>query len=99
MVSQFTCIGTTMHLRIFTRSIHVTDARYVQGYTIWLRFNNGAEGEVDLRGELEGEVFGPLADVELFQRFHVDPELNTIVWENGADLAPEYLYENMTVLT
>jgi hypothetical protein len=66
-------------------------------YTIWLRFNDGAEGEIDLRGELEGEVFGPLTDLELFRRFRVDSELSTIVWENGADFAPEFLHENMTV--
>ena len=70
----------------------------MQDYTIWLRFNDGAEGEIDLRSELEGEVFGPLADVEQFRRFRVDPELNTIVWENGADFAPEFLRENLTGL-
>ena len=74
----------------------VTEAKYLYDYTIWLRFNDGAEGEIDLRAELEGEVFGPLVDLEQFRRFHVDPELNTIVWKNGADFAPEFLHENMT---
>lgn len=78
--------------------LHVTDATYLHDYTIRLRFNNGAEGEIDLRNVLEGDVFGPLLDVERFKRFYVDSELNTIVWENGADLAPEFLLENMTVL-
>lgn len=78
--------------------LHVTDAKYLHDYTIWLRFNDGAEGEIDLRDVLQGEVFGPLLDVDRFRRFSVDPELNTLVWENGADLAPEYLHENMTVL-
>lgn len=77
--------------------LHVTEAKYLHDYTVWLRFNDGAEGEIDLGGELEGEVFGPLADPEQFQRFRVDSELNTIVWENGADFAPEFLHENMTV--
>jgi hypothetical protein len=79
-------------------SRHVKEAKYLHDYVIWLRFNDGAEGEIDLRGELEGEIFGPLKDLQLFQRFHVDQELETIVWENGADLAPEFLYENMRVL-
>jgi hypothetical protein len=78
--------------------LHVKEARYVRDYVLWLRFNDGAEGEVDLRGELEGEVFGPLQDRRLFRRFRVDPELETVVWENGADLAPEFLYETMAVL-
>jgi hypothetical protein len=78
--------------------LHVKEAKYLHDYVIWLRFNDGAEGEIDLQGELEGEVFGPLKDLQLFQRFRVDQELETIAWENGADLAPEFLYENMRVL-
>jgi hypothetical protein len=80
------------------RLLHVREATYLRDYVIGLRFNNGAEGEIDLASELEGEVFGPLKDQQLFQQFRVDPELETIVWENGADLAPEFLYENMRVL-
>ena len=78
--------------------LHVKEAQYRHDYVIWLRFNDGAEGEIDLAMELEGEVFGPLKDQRLFQKFRVDPELETVVWENGADLAPEFLYEKMRVL-
>ncbi|MCX5644869.1 MAG: DUF2442 domain-containing protein [Phycisphaerae bacterium] len=78
--------------------VHVKEAKYLRDYVIWLRFNDGAEGEIDLEGELEGEVFGPLRDKQLFRKFRVDPELGTIVWENDADFAPEFLYENMRVL-
>ena len=74
------------------------EARYLHDYVIWLRFNDGAEGEVDLRDELRGEVFEPLRDLSQFKRFRVDPEMETLVWENGADLAPEFLYEKMKVL-
>ncbi len=78
--------------------LHVKEARYLHDYVIWLRFSDGAEGEIDLAAELEGEVFGPLKDPQLFRKFRVDPELETIAWENGADLAPEFLYDNMRVL-
>jgi hypothetical protein len=78
--------------------LHVWEARHVRDYVLWLRFNDGAEGEIDLESELEGEIFAPLKDLSQFQRFRVDPELQTVVWENGADLAPEFLYENMRVL-
>ena len=78
--------------------LHVKEAKYLHDYVIWLRFNDGAKGEIDLENELQGEVFGPLKDGQLFQRFRVDPELETVTWENGADLAPEFLYENMRVL-
>ena len=78
--------------------LHVKEAKYFHDYVIWLRFNDGAQGEIDLENELGGEVFGPLKDKRLFQKFRVDPELETVVWENGADLAPEFLYENMNVV-
>jgi hypothetical protein len=70
---------------------HVTEARYKCGYTIWLRFSDGAEGEVDLSNELYGPIFEPLADVSFFRRFVVHPQLRTLVRPNGADLAPEFL--------
>ena len=69
----------------------ISEARYVDGHTIWLRFVDGAEGEVDLRNELDGEVFEPLKDREYFKQFILHPELKTVVWPNGADFAPEFL--------
>jgi len=79
--------------------LHVTEAKYLHDYGIWLKFNDGTAGEVDLKDELYGEMFEPLKDVEKFKSFRVDPVLGTIVWENGADLAPEFLYEKLKVLT
>ena len=72
--------------------VHVVDAKYVSDYKIWIKFDTGDEGGVDLTDMLWGEVFEPLKDREIFRRFTVDPEAGTIVWENGADLAPESLY-------
>ena len=79
--------------------LHVTDAKYLRDYVIWFRFNDGAEGEVDLEAELDGEVFGPLKDLEQFKKFRVDHELETIVWDNGEDLAPEFLRAQIKVST
>jgi hypothetical protein len=70
----------------------VTEARHVEAYTIWLQFNDGTEGEVDLQEELWGTVFEPLKDVNYFSKFRVHPELHTIVWDNGADFSPEFLH-------
>ncbi len=70
----------------------IIDARHVEGYTVWLRFSDCTEGEVDLQAELWGPIFEPLKDVEHFRRFRVHPELHTIVWDNGADFSPEFLY-------
>jgi len=78
--------------------LHIKEAKYLRDYMIWLRFNDGAEGEVDLSTELEGEVFEPLKNISTFRDFIVDPELQTIVWKNGADMAPEFLYEHLRIL-
>ncbi len=78
--------------------LHVSEAKYLHDYLIWLKFSDGTEGEIDLQNELSGEVFAPLRDMDSFKRFRVDPELRTIAWENGADLAPEFLYSQMKVL-
>ena len=61
------------------------------------RSNDGAEGEVDLTSELHGEVFEPLKAIEYFKAFQVHPELNTVVWPNGADFAPEFLRSALRV--
>ncbi|MCG3111507.1 MAG: DUF2442 domain-containing protein [Candidatus Manganitrophus sp. SB1] len=66
-------------------------------YRVWLRFNDGAEGVVDLKDELYGEMFEPLKDIKKFKSFRIDPELETLVWENGADFAPEFLRDHLLV--
>jgi hypothetical protein len=75
----------------------VVEARYISGRTIWLRFSDGAEGEVDLSAEIHGEIFEPLRDVEYFRKFEVSRELGTVVWPNGADFAPEFLRASVKV--
>ena len=69
----------------------IAEARYVNGYTIWVRFSDGAEGLIDLGDQLYGEVFEPLKDLEVFMRFKIHPDFRTLCWDNGADFAPEFL--------
>ena len=71
--------------------LHIKKAKYIKKYQVHLTFNNGVEGTADLSQALWGEVFEPLKDPKLFKTLHVDTELGTIVWNNGADLAPEFL--------
>ena len=71
--------------------LHVVDAKYVADYKIWVAFSSGKTGTIDLSDELTGEVFEPLKDLNQFKRFCIHPIMETIVWENGADFAPEYL--------
>jgi hypothetical protein len=78
--------------------LHVRQASYIDCYRIRVRFNDGAEGIVDLSDCLEGEVFEPLKKLNNFKAFRVDPDIETIVWDNGADMAPEFLYEKMIVI-
>jgi len=75
--------------------IKVLEARLVTGFTVWLRFGDGTEGRVDLSSELRGPIFEPLRDPGYFAQLRVDPELDTLAWPNGADFAPEFLYEQV----
>ena len=69
----------------------IIQARYINGYTVWLRFADGSVGTVDLSDELTGPMFESLHDVSVFAQVQLHPELHTLVWPNGADLAPEFL--------
>lgn len=73
--------------------LHVTEVNYLEDYKLRLRFDNGIMKDVDLRDELYGKVFEPLKEVGLFKQVAVNQDKNTIEWPNGADFAPEYLYE------
>ena len=72
--------------------IHIAKAKYLKDYEVEVLFSNGSQGVADLRDALSGPMFDALKDKEMFSCFWVDDELQTIVWPNGADLAPEYVY-------
>jgi hypothetical protein len=73
----------------------VIAAEYRGGYKIRLEFNDDTAKVVDFRKWLEGPVFEPLKDPAYFQRFFLDG--GTVAWPNGADIAPETLYEDVGV--
>jgi hypothetical protein len=73
----------------------IEDVRYLEGFKIWIKFEDGTEGAIDLTDELWGEVFEPLRDVNIFRTVRLDRELDTICWDNGADFAPETLYHKI----
>lgn len=70
----------------------VIRAEYRGGYRIHLTFNDGLEKTIDFWQWLEGPVFEPLKAPDYFRRFFIDG--GTVVWPNGADIAPETLYEH-----
>jgi hypothetical protein len=75
--------------------LYVTTAEYLEGYKINVSFSNGESGVVDLEAALWGPVFEPLRDLRAFRRFTVSDVLHTVSWDNGADFAPEFLYDKM----
>ncbi|HVD39979.1 MAG TPA: DUF2442 domain-containing protein [Solirubrobacterales bacterium] len=76
--------------------VHVTDLDYLGGHRLQLAFDDGSFGEVDFSREEWKGVFAPLADPSYFGRAELDEELGTIVWPNGADIAPETLHRLAT---
>lgn len=66
-------------------------ASYEGDFRIRVRFHDNLEGTIDFRPWLEGPVFEPLKDQTYFQQFFIDG--GTVVWPNGADIAPETLYD------
>lgn len=68
----------------------VVRAEYRGGFRIYLAFNDATQGVVDFEPWLDGPVFEPLKKVPYFRRFFV--EGGTVVWPNGADIAPETLH-------
>ena len=76
--------------------VHIIQAQYRSDYKVWLSFNDGAEGEIDLASELYGEIFEPLKNKEFFKSFKL--EGHTLSWSNGADFAPEFLREQIVKL-
>lgn len=69
------------------------------GFRLFVLFNNGVSGEIKLENELWGEVFEPLRDETLFLTARHDPLMGTVVWENGADFAPEFLFDLLVAQT
>lgn len=70
----------------------VVAVRVLKPYLLEVSFGDGFRREVDIEPLLWGEVFQPMRDPAYFAQVTVDAELGTIVWPNGADLAPEFLY-------
>ncbi len=73
--------------------LHTTYVKALPGHRLQLRFNTGAQGQVDLSNELWGSVFEPLKDESMFETARQCDVMGTVVWANGADFAPEFLLE------
>ena len=79
-----------MDYEYYAAIARVVDARHIDRYRVWIAFNDGFAGEVDLADTLEGALFEPLKDVEYFKKFKIED--CTLTWDNGADYGPDYLW-------
>ncbi len=73
--------------------LHIVSAEVVGDFMLRLEFDDHTRKTVDVRPILEGPVFEPLQDAAYFARVVLDPVCGTVVWPNGADFAPEALYD------
>jgi hypothetical protein len=76
----------------------VVSVRPLDNYQLELTFEDGTSGVVSLKDRLFGPVFEPLRDPALFRQVSVD-EFGAVCWPNGADLAPDALYEKLRAAT
>jgi len=74
---------------------NVTDVEPRGRYRVWLRFEDGLEGEVDLAPLAGKGVFETWLEPGAFERVYVDAEAGTIAWPGGIDLAPDRLYSDV----
>lgn len=71
----------------------IIEVKVVKNYTLYIRFENGVSGEIDISKVVPFEgIFSKFKDLSYFATVKVHKELGTIVWDNGADLAPDYIY-------
>ncbi len=75
----------------------IVEARPLGQHRLFLRFEDGIEGQVDIAGMVEFTgILAPLADPTYFAEVNTDPETGTVTWPNGADLDPDVLYAAVT---
>lgn len=70
----------------------VRAVKHVSEFKLLLTFEDGSLRQADLEPYLTGEIFEPIRSIDVFSTVHVNPDLDTIVWENGADMSPDFLY-------
>jgi hypothetical protein len=70
-----------------------TKLKVTRPYLLDVTFEDGIRRLIDMEEYLQGEMFEPLRDYDLFSQAAIDTVWHTVVWPNGADLAPEFLYE------
>jgi hypothetical protein len=73
----------------------ITTLAVVRHGVLRLTFSDGRAGELDVLDRMRGPVFEQARTPDGFAQVTVDPEIGTVVWPGGADLAPDTLYERL----
>lgn len=77
--------------------IDISEVRHLGRHRLYLRFEDGGSGELDLSSLVPFEgIFEPLKDISFFAQVRVDGDSGTICWPNGADIDPDVLYSRVT---
>ena len=71
----------------------VVSCTIVAPYTLRVTFDDMTTQVIDFSSMLAGELYGPLRDISLFNQVQIDPEVQTLVWPNGADFDPATLHD------
>ncbi len=79
--------------------IWVEEAKYIDNFSLFVKFNDGKEAVIDMenyiKSKQENTIFAPLRELDNFKTVTLNRDIDTIVWANGADIALEMLYEMM----
>lgn len=71
----------------------VVSFEIIGDYKIRIIFDDNSSQEINFQEILEGELFGPLKDLSLFNQVKIDQEVHTLIWPNGADFDPATLHD------
>lgn len=73
----------------------IVEIKVLEGYKVWIQFEDGIQGTLDLSDLVGKGVFASWKDPEEFAKVFIDPETHTLAWPGGVDLAPDALYEDV----
>jgi hypothetical protein len=97
-------VGSSLLIRRYRRRrknvMHtITECRAERNYTLWIRFDDGLEGNVNLGDLVLTETYQAISDEETFSRVAIDPISNAVTWAGGIKLDPEVLYRDLASKT
>ena len=71
----------------------VKSFQIIAPYILRVQFDDETEQTINFEPVLDGELYGPLRNLSLFNQVRIDPEVHTLVWLNGADFDPATLHD------